>query len=125
MFCETADTDVDKWNEMHTFMSIFHDFINSMIIDEGIILFFSEVFHCIKGELCSRQLINLDVSNFEFWILNFEYFFWFILLWLPVENKNIYLTFKIQHLQINELPRTFFKNTCLQKKYVLEHMNNN
>ena len=52
-----------------------------------------------------RQLINLDVSNFEFWM--------FVLIFssahLSVENNNKYSIFKIQAVQINELPRTLEK----------------
>ena len=53
------------------------------------------------------SLIDLEVSNFE-------YLFWFLPLCLPAENYNIYSIFKIQHVQIEELPRTF--NINLGKK---------
>ena len=43
--------------------------------------------------LCPRQLINLDVSNFE-------YLFWFFPLRQHVENNNKYSKFKIQHILI-------------------------
>ena len=125
MVFKTADTDVDKWNEMHMYVdfSWFHQFYdnrwrNYSLFQGGLFDVKVTVFHCKKGELCSWQLINLDVSNFEFWILNFEYLLWFISLRLPVENKNKYLIFKIRQVQIDELPRTFVRNTCLQKKWL-------
>ena len=48
---------------------------------------------------CPRQLIDLDVSNFE-------YLFWFSPLRLLAESTNKYLIFKIRHVLIDELQRT-------------------
>ena len=42
-------------------------------------------------------------------ILNFECLFWFFPLRLSVENNNKYLILKIQHVQIDVLPRTLEK----------------
>ena len=107
MFCETADTDVDKWNEMHMYVdfSWFHQFYDNRWRNYS--LFHGGLFDMKITVHCSRQLIDLNVSNL----------FWFIPLCLPIENKNKYLIFKIRHVQINELPSTFVKNICLQKKW--------
>ena len=51
---------------------------------------------------CPLQLIELDV-------LKFEYLFLLFPLRLPPEN-NKYSTFKIRHIQIEELPRTLKSN---------------
>ena len=87
-------------------------------------IFFYKIFKCRKltlktkygcfltlHDLCPRQFIDLNVSNFE-------YLFWFFPLLLPIENYKKYSRFKFWYVQIDELLRTQIIASLIEKCFL-------
>ena len=68
------------------------------------------VLHSARKVLCPRQLMNLDVSNFE-------YLFWFFPLRLPEENNNKYSKFDTS--KSIELPSAEDISVCTPVKFLV------